>query len=687
MNQITFKFYSVLKNEDAMPFIGDDLLIAADGLGGSGSAVHEIDRTKHADIHGEILAGVFGDIPQMSPELSQYVEELIAPLTDEGDDTSALWASRIAIARCAYALTEGGFKGAKLDDEKVRAELAEFIAKGLHGAVEQFDLKNGKYDNQLLLPTTLAFIRFTEEKESVIAETVWAGDSRCYALLPSGLKVLSVDDEDGSGSITNLFYADNAKVRLNYLRHEIQKPCVLMAVSDGVFDPFAPHDHLGVEQTVLSTMAESGSEQELQEKLRGYFDRVHADDATMAFASFGFDGFADMKDAFKDRIGKILSVSQKQADMQSALEVLNLTEEEASHYILSRTTDRYDYLVPLLIDAIEQEKDDVAVTAEIRSIAENARKNCKAAAEKTKKERREKALNELTDYVLAHPERVRSEILAKGSKFKEEGLNDIVPRFLETADRFAEKLSRGGDTEKQAEKFEREKRTLHEAIQAKIVKYRKSFDGLWDEPNSVAEKTRVQVLDILGVWCRIDNALKLGWGPPDIGRLPSDERELAYAVREFNSDYRSWRSAVNSLKSSATSAKNLYQIEWTRLLNRLKHDERVAEVLLSPEILAEFGLNGSDELVDSATGKLNRDALMRELKIRKAAVIPGIVRALAAGCDRTSVIDGQYNSTKLNLFRTYYRLQNHSDQEIKELEKELLALEAEYTELVDHAEF
>ena len=41
---LCFKFYSVLKNEDAMPFIGKNILVAADGMGGAGSTVHEIDR-------------------------------------------------------------------------------------------------------------------------------------------------------------------------------------------------------------------------------------------------------------------------------------------------------------------------------------------------------------------------------------------------------------------------------------------------------------------------------------------------------------------------------------------------------------------------------------------------------------------------------------------------------------------
>ncbi|MGN0806422.1 MAG: hypothetical protein ACI4MC_05225, partial [Candidatus Coproplasma sp.] len=339
MTNTAFKFYSVLKNEDANPYIGDNILVVADGLGGSGSAVHVIDRAKHADMHGDIIASAFGDMKDVSPKLMQYIEELIAPMVDGKDDTSALWASRIVIARCAYALVEGEFKKADLSDKKVRAQLAEFIGLGLHEVAKRFDLQKGKYDGQLLLPTTLAFIRYTEKEHTVIVETVWAGDSRCYALTPDGLKLLSLDDEDNSGSITNLFYSDNDKVTLNYICHEIPKPCALMTVSDGIFDPFSPYENLGVEHTLLSAIKESNSPQDVATALHDFYGSVHGDDATMAFVPFGFDSFEDMQNKLAKRTDEILDVRKKQGELYGALEVMNQSEEDASHYVLSRTND------------------------------------------------------------------------------------------------------------------------------------------------------------------------------------------------------------------------------------------------------------------------------------------------------------------------------------------------------------
>lgn len=100
--------------------IGGNILVVADGLGDSGSAVHSIDRVKHTDMYGDIMAGALGNVKGISSKLQGYIEELIDPMADGNDDTSALWASRIVMARTVFALTEGGFKDAELSDNKAR---------------------------------------------------------------------------------------------------------------------------------------------------------------------------------------------------------------------------------------------------------------------------------------------------------------------------------------------------------------------------------------------------------------------------------------------------------------------------------------------------------------------------------------------------------------------------------------
>ena len=328
MNNLNFKFYSVVKNEDAMPYYDDNILVVADGLGGSGSTVHVIDRELHSGIRYELLASAFKDA--VADELKPYLDELIRDMVDEKDDTSALWASRIVIARCVYALTQGEFKGADLEDKETRKKLTDFISEGLNSTAKTFDLQKGRFENQRVLPTTLVFIRYkVNDEDTVTAEAVWAGDSRCYALTADGLKQLSFDDEDSSGAITNLFSADNDKTYLHYKRHVLPKRCVLMTVSDGLFDPFDSPDNLGVEATLLTHIQNCNDVEQLSKELEDFYTAVNADDTTVAFVALGFDSYQDLKSALKERTEKILTINRKKSELRDALQVVNQSEEEA----------------------------------------------------------------------------------------------------------------------------------------------------------------------------------------------------------------------------------------------------------------------------------------------------------------------------------------------------------------------
>ena len=46
MKNLDFYFYSVLKNEDANPYVGSDVIAVADGLGGSVAFAYQADRTR-----------------------------------------------------------------------------------------------------------------------------------------------------------------------------------------------------------------------------------------------------------------------------------------------------------------------------------------------------------------------------------------------------------------------------------------------------------------------------------------------------------------------------------------------------------------------------------------------------------------------------------------------------------------
>ncbi len=682
MTNRNFQFYSVLKNEDANPYIGDNILVVADGLGGSGSAVHTIDRAKHADMHGDIIASAFGDMKEVSPKLKLYIEDLIAPMVDGKDDTSALWASRIVIARCVYALVEGEFKKADLSDKKVRAKLAEFIGLGLHEVVKKFDLQKGKYDGQLLLPTTLAFIRHTETKDSVIAETVWAGDSRCYALTPNGLKLLSVDDEDNSGSITNLFYADNSKATLNFIHHEIAKPCVLLAVSDGIFDPFDPHENLGVEHTLLSAIKENNTPQELATALYDFYESVHGDDATMAFVPIGFGSFEDMQEKLARRTDDILAVRKKQGELYGALEVMNQSEEDASHYVIARTNDRYDYIAPILVDAIERGTADIALTPEVRKIAETVKKDCVASAEKERRQNREQALAELYNYVKTHPELV-SQIFVPCQKIDFKTNYNVEYAFSDLWKYAADYVATVNNEALKAMEAELRVKSeaLHQRITERISFYRKQFDDIWGDKIS-DYKLRYNTKRYLSIWQDIDFDLQYNWGVSNIGDLTVEDRPLAYEVRDCIDECKKVKGQIKAMKSNGENLYRNFITAWNTVCNYLKNCPAAITVLLTPEAAQRFGVGVSDESFIAELGKNNRSRILSELKTRKAVIVSDIVNSLADNYDKTSVIDGQFNGTKLELFRTYFRLKASDRGELEGVKARLAAIEKAYTEFI-----
>ena len=100
MNDLQFKFYSVVKNEDANPYLKDDYMIVADGLGGSGGFNHTITQNDLLNVKS-LFSKVFlqdFDLNSNSEESSFY-NTLIEPLCSKQSNTSATWASRMVMAR------------------------------------------------------------------------------------------------------------------------------------------------------------------------------------------------------------------------------------------------------------------------------------------------------------------------------------------------------------------------------------------------------------------------------------------------------------------------------------------------------------------------------------------------------------------------------------------------------------
>ncbi len=668
-------FYSVLKNEDATPFIGNNLLVVADGLGGAGSTVHDIKLLKEKPLHDEIFQTAYYDFDwDKAQPCKNYFEYLIRPMADGIPDTSALWGSRIAIARCVYALCcSDKFTNADLADGFVRRELADFITDGLEYTVKYFKLEKGKYDDQKLLPTTLAFVKYKKGMNGkILAEAVWAGDSRCYALTVDGLKLLSVDDEDNSGSITNLFHVGGKRPTvLNYRRYELQAPCVLMAVSDGVFDPFEPHDNFGVEYTLLSYISGSNSYEELMETLKEYYGKIHSDDATMAFASLGFDTYDDMQKVFTDRARYVSDMWGKLCDTNCALEVINQPEEDVRKYVETRTSDKFATIIPQLVMA----GNDVVYNKTLRSSIERSKEKLLEAAKADKTEKVEKALENLMAYLYGRPEEVKkvinTDIPASVSReFK------IVTENLLRDCAFINSLN---DSKCAVDIFETEKGRWGKVIAERETFYWQKAESL--RGNEALKKERFAALKYLRIWLNIDYSLERCFKPCNTNDLEYSDKQIAKDIDEFI--VRSKRFFYETVKTQndINAVISSYNRSLDKLFTLLKKKPSICAEIFTNETVKGFGL-GCVAGDNGSVIEVKAEELVEILSADKDKIVGSIVDSLAQNYGKTSVIDSNYNNTRLNAFREYYRLKANPDKSIGEFEKALEALEKLYESLL-----
>lgn len=706
-NTLKFSLYSVLKNEDAPPFVGKNLLVAADGLGGAGSTVHEIDRKRHSRLAEDIRRAAFGDFDLNACEEGQfasYLDQLIEPMSDGVADTSALWGSRIAIGRFLYAVRylEEFSEIKRLRDPDVRERLAAFVSKGLHRVVKEFDLKRGKYDNQLLLPTTLAAVFFEERESTVVADCIWAGDSRCYALLPSGMKLLTEDDEDSSGAITNLFFASDKPTVLHHRRYQFSKPCALLAVSDGVFDPYDPHDYLGVEHTVQCAIAENESLEELRESLLQTFNSIHSDDATIAFTAFGFCDYADMKQSLAGRCQQVESLLKRWKEMHSVLEVINQPEEDIAGYIRTRTSDKYAAIAAALIPMLIEKKRDVVLRGAISERVELLRHEAVQRAEQERQAQLEEIFEKIYKVLLADPQNASQYLTRNHISFSNA---NAVKKRLETNFRRAVAAAREIATHQKAlddkikarrSHLEQEAR-LREQITDRIGVYTDRLDRFKNEPivnaskkqRNDADRSWVELINLITMWQLIEFDFLHGTviAIPDKKQtnLPNQRsaalmkafltkaedrafvrRLIAYQtkIKELDSDILTSKSNVKGATERYLKAiDGCFPILLTRMIK--------PEMLFQPKFAERMGLPLPKATAADLADHEMENALKSLFLAEREWMGGQIVAALAAAPQQSSVIDGYYNNTRLTRFRTYYHCKTSSLDNVRRVERDL----------------
>lgn len=675
-----FKVYSVLKNEDALPFIDGNVLIVADGLGGSGSTVHKIDRSKHKDMRSEILQSLFGNYAALPHKFRSYIEEVIFAMSDVKDDTSALWASRIVIARCAYLLTCGEYKGADLGNDRIRDNLVQDLIGKLDSVAKQFGLK-ADMEEQRLLPTTLAIIRYEEKGDVVVAEALWAGDSRCYAILPEGLKALSQDDEDATGAITNLFYAGNKKCKLNYIRHELPKPCVLMAVSDGVFDPYVPHDHLGVEVTVLGAIADSNSADELGSKLHKHYNTIKGDDATIAFCVVCDSAkYRKFQELFSERTKKVSAIYERYVRLNKVLDLAE-TPEDADNYVRNRINTKFDYIASDLVEAIAEHGGDVALSEEILSIAVTTKQACGMRKSIKCDERSKKSQRRFADIVSESPERIASILTDEKIKADHLELAGAIERFKQSAQQYADSLrTQKGQAERKRELAE-EKAGIEAELNGKkdnIIVRSACADATKTDKETNDYYSQLSRALSCETRDEVDKILK---------RCGKFKDGIYNRVEEYIIKYFKCKDECAKGDDGIAAAKESYYNAYGDFENiRKKEGVSFRDVCEEKECadIADAEEDGKTDMTAAVVAldeECKRD-IVAALKEEREYVSDSIVKAMAGNPDKNSVIDKYFNATNLKAFRMYHKLASEAPGELSALSRELENLDNEYNSLL-----
>ncbi|MBK3576285.1 serine/threonine protein phosphatase [Streptomyces sp. MBT65] len=224
--------------------------------------------------------------------------------TQDGEERTSAWTA----SRCARAASEEWFL---YSTEHNVPRSPESYRESLIGGLRRVaGLRRSKVNNKLRreLPTTAAVLDYRVAADRVSWQCLWAGDSRCFLLVPDeGLQQLSRDDAESADALvllhqdppmTNVVSADGV-FRINGAWGESPLPAILLCATDGFFgylETPALFEHV-----LLDTMARADTLTAWASLLTAAVASYTGDDATLALAAFGFDDYAAIRDRFAAR--------------------------------------------------------------------------------------------------------------------------------------------------------------------------------------------------------------------------------------------------------------------------------------------------------------------------------------------------------------------------------------------------
>jgi serine/threonine protein phosphatase PrpC len=236
--------------------------------------------------------------------------------TPDGRRSGAYLASRIArdvVERRMVDLLEPDWN---LKGETAAEDLRRSVQDALQERLAELKAPPSQLRSRLLraLPTTMAVValqRTHRDRSRWTCHVFWAGDSRAYAFLPTGLRQLSTDDlRDPSDAMTNLYrdsvvsnaMSADTEFHVNYRRVELKAPFLVCCATDGCFGYVPSPMHF--EQLVLASLQESRSVDAWSRSIQAQVSAVTGDDAAMAMMSIGAD-LPELQSLYAPRVAEL----------------------------------------------------------------------------------------------------------------------------------------------------------------------------------------------------------------------------------------------------------------------------------------------------------------------------------------------------------------------------------------------
>ena len=323
---------TVYKGEDALPYVGEDFFVIADGMGGAG-AIRHINFNKDIFNEDKIFDVMFKDaLTDADEEIVAYVKKAFFELYAVKDcyfdnaynmKKSGYFGSRICAASLMYyikkllASDEGkGLKDLYSAPDDVKADTVKRIGDYFTENIKNSMIKASESANLIyetvfsglaLLGTTICGTVFFEREDEVDAIYLVAGDSRPFLWDEDGLRLVVEDQKRDDGGMTNYVKA-NGDFTISACFHTFKKPCVLFNASDGVYESARfSVSQIGLEKLLLETIKDSEDLIEVKDKLEEIYLTYgnHDDSSTIALKTFGYEGYEDLKKAASKRLEEI----------------------------------------------------------------------------------------------------------------------------------------------------------------------------------------------------------------------------------------------------------------------------------------------------------------------------------------------------------------------------------------------